>query len=306
MNTNNHSAKFAFFYLLSLMALVFTSLSVGMIVFQIINKYIPDPIGRFGQDFSLDLLRFAISALVVAAPTFFLTSQRIYKNLLNGTLAKEAAVRKWLTYFILLISSFIILGWLIGLINSYLAGELTIKFVLKALTSIVISSIAFTFYLYDIRRDKVNQKNNIIRAYFYGSLAIVAAIFTFSLLIVESPSQARDRKMDNAILEDFNTISSGLNGYYREKQELPPTLEDLKLAALFVDEENLKDPETGRLYEYKIVGDRKYELCAVFRTSNVDGRLDTNDQFYREQWPHKEGPQCLFQVLNEVPASVKF
>ena len=138
--TNNHSARFAFLYMLSLVALVLTSLSTGMVIFQIINKYIPDPIGRFGEDFSSDVLRFAIAALIVAAPLFFLTSRQIYKNLFKGVLAKDAGVRKWLTYLILLVSSLIILGWFIGLINNYLGGELTIKFILKAITAMGISA----------------------------------------------------------------------------------------------------------------------------------------------------------------------
>ena len=291
--TNDHSAKFAFFYILSLAALIFTSLSTGMVIFQIINKYIPDPIGRFGEGFSSDLLRFAIAALIVAAPLFFLTSRQIYKNLFKGVLAKDAGVRKSLTYLILLVSSFIIMGWFIGLINNYLGGELTIKFILKAIASVVISAIAFTFYLYDIRRDKVvGQKDNVIKMYFYGSLIIIIAAFASALLIVESPKQARDRKLDNAILEDFSTISNGLNNYYSDNQKLPATLEELKFEVLFMTEDNLRDPDTSQAYEYIVMGDKKYQLCAVFRTSNVDYQ-DVNIQFYRETWPHKAGKQCI-------------
>lgn len=298
--TGDNSAKFTFFYLLSLVALVFTSLSTGMVVFQIINKNIIDPIGRFGQGFSSGQLRFAIAALIVAVPLFFLTTRQIHKNLFKGTLAKDAGVRKWLTYFILFVCSLIILGWLIGLLNNYLGGELTIKFVLKALTCIGIAAIIFTFYFHDIRRDKiVGQKDGVIKMYFYGSLAVIIAVFVSALLIVESPKQARERKLDNAVLEDFNTISSGLMDYYQKQQKLPANLEELKLGAPFVTEENLKDPETAKPYEYKMLGDKKYQLCAVFRTSNL-GQEDIENQFYREQWPHKTGEQCIERVI-ELP-----
>lgn len=297
--TSDHSAKFAFLYMLSLVALVLTSLSIGMVIFQIINKYILDPIGRFGQSFSSDLLRFAIAALIMAAPLFFLTSRQIYKNLFKGVLAKDAGVRKWLTYFILLVSSLIILSWFIGLINNYLGGELTIKFILKAITAMGISAIVFTFYFHDIRRDKVvGQKDNVIKMYFYGSLIIIIAVFASALLIVESPQQARDRKLDNAVLEDFNTISNGLNNYYRGNQKLPVTLEELKSEVLFVTEENFKDPDTGQVYEYEVIGDKKYQLCAVFRTSNVDDQ-DFSNRFYREEWSHKTGRQCINQSIEQ-------
>lgn len=298
--TDNHSAKFAFLYMLSLVALVLTSLSVGMVIFQIINKYIPDMIGRFGESFSSGQLRFAIAALIVAAPIFFLTSQQIYKNLFKGVLAKDSGVRKWLTYFILLVSSVIILGWFIGLINNYLEGELTIKFILKTFTAMGISAIAFTFYLYDIQRNNiVGRKDNIIRTYFYGALIIIIATFVSALLIVESPQQARDHKLDNAILEDFNIIADGLNNYYDKNQKLPATLEELESEVLFVTEENFKDLETNQVYEYKVIGDGEYQLCAIFRTSNVDGQ-DVNDRFYpRGGWPHEAGKQCIGQNIDK-------
>ena len=297
--TNNYSAKFAFFYMLSLVALVFTSLSVGMVTFQIINRYISDSIGRFGEGFSSDILRFAIAALIVATPLFFLISRQIYKNLFKGILAKEAGVRKWLTYFILLISSLIILGWLIGLINNYLGGELTLKFILKAIAAVIISAIAFTFYLYDIRRDKIiGQKDNVIKIYFYGSLIIIIVAFIFALLVVESPKQARNRKLDNIVLDDFDTISNGLSDYYNKNQKLPVTLEELKSEILFVDEENLQDSDTDQAYAYKAMEDKKYQLCATFRTSNVDDQ-DVSSQFYREKWPHKAGVQCIDQSIEQ-------
>lgn len=296
---DDNSAKFVFFYLLSLVALVFTSLSTGMIIFQVINKYVPDPLGNFGQGFSSGPLRFAIAALIVAGPLFFLTTRHIYKNLFKGALDKDANVRKVLTYFLLLVSSLMILGWLIGLISNYLGGELTIKFILQAITCIGIAAIVFTFYLHDIRREKiVGQKDRVVKMYFFGSLMIIIAAFVSALLVVESPQQARDRKLDNAILDDFDAISNGLNDYYNKNQKLPATLEELKSEVLFVIDENLKDPSTAQFYEYKIVADRRYQLCAVFRISNVDDQ-DMNSQFYREKWPHKAGTQCIEQGIEQ-------
>jgi len=61
---------------------------------------------------------------------------------------KESGIRKWLTYFILLVSAVVMIGWLIGTISSFLNGELSLKFILKSLTSILISALIFSFYLY--------------------------------------------------------------------------------------------------------------------------------------------------------------
>ena len=45
----HHQAKFAFYYMLSLVALVFLAISSGMIVFQIINKSIIDVIDTYNR-----------------------------------------------------------------------------------------------------------------------------------------------------------------------------------------------------------------------------------------------------------------
>ena len=73
MNSNNNGAKFAFFYLLSLVALIFMALSTGMIVFQIINKNLVDIINQYQGRFSDDALKFAISALIIPLPVIFQT-----------------------------------------------------------------------------------------------------------------------------------------------------------------------------------------------------------------------------------------
>ena len=144
------NAKFAFFYMLSLVALVFTSVSAGMIIFQIINKTIADDLSLAPGGFSQDALRFAISAIIIAAPIYFVMMRLINKSLLTGKLEKESGVRKWLTYFILLVSAVVMIGWFIATVGSFLNGELTTKFILKSLTSILISALIFSFYLYDI------------------------------------------------------------------------------------------------------------------------------------------------------------
>ena len=148
------NAKFAFFYMLSLVALVFTSLSTGMIIFQIINKTIADDLSLAPGGFSQDALRFAISAIIIAAPIYFVLMRLINKNLLSGQMGKESGVRKWLTYFILLVSFVVMIGWLIATIGSFLNGEFTIKFILKALTSILISALilAFIFMILSAKR----------------------------------------------------------------------------------------------------------------------------------------------------------
>ncbi len=295
----NNAAKFAFFYMLSLVALIFMALSSGMIIFQIINKNIIDALEQFRGRYSPDQLKFAISALVISAPIFYVTARQIYKNLFSGVLRHDSGVRKWLTYLILFASSVVMLGWLIAVVNSFLDGELTMKFVLKAITAIGIAAGIFTFYLYDIRREEVaDKKDKMIGIYFYGSLAVVIAVFIASLFFVESPTETRNRKLDNTILASFENINGAIETYYNDNNQIPASLDEIKAEFSYITQSDLEDPMTRKEFEYKAGGGDTYELCAIFRTSNKEDE-DNRDNLYNERWPHDAGEQCLKQKVRK-------
>ena len=155
MGADKNNAKFAFFYMLSLVALVFVAISVGMIIFQIINKEIVDIINQYSGRYSDSQMKFAISALVVAAPIFYIASRQIFKSLFSGALDEEAGVRRWLTYLILLVAIIVMIGWLIAILNGFLDGELTTKFFFKAIAALLIAGSVFSFYLYDVKRENI-------------------------------------------------------------------------------------------------------------------------------------------------------
>lgn len=297
METQNNAAKFAFFYMLSLVALVFMALSSGMILFQIINKHILDVINNYQSNFSSEQLKFAISALIISAPIYYLTMRRICKNLFSGALKKDSEIRKWLTYFVVLVASVVMIGWLIATVNSFLDGELTQKFILKALTAIGISASVFGFYLHDIKRENVaGEKDGVTRIFLYASLIAVIAIFTASLFTVESPTETRNRKLDEAILDKFNEIDNAMNEYYFENKSMPENLDILVSEFTYITEDSLTDPVAKKKFEYKKVSDNAYELCADFRASNKN---DNEEDYmgYKDRWPHDSGYQCLKQKV---------
>ena len=301
MSNTNNSAKFAFFSLLSLVALVFTSVATGMIIFQIVNKTIADDLSLAPGGFSQDALRFAISAIIIAGPIYFVMMRLINKNLLAGKLERESGVRKWLTYFILLVSAVVMIGWLIGTIGSFLNGELTIKFILKSLASILISALIFSYYLYDIKREEVSKNNNIIRIYFYGSIAIAAIALISAFFFIDSPFKVRQQKDDQAVINKFSQIDSAINAYYGENGKLPVNLKDLLAggSAYYIVENDITDPGTGKIFDYKVVNKDAYELCATFKTANKEQGADKS-YYFDTRWLHDSGYQCLKQRIAKI------
>jgi len=296
-NHNSQAAKFAFFYMLSLVALVFTALSTGMIIFQIINKLIPDVPGFFQGSFSDSSLKYAISQMIIAAPIFFLTMRQIHKYLFSGELDNNSGIRKWLTYFMLFVSSVVLIGWLIGTLNSFMQGELTTKFLLKAITAIGISATVFSYFLYDIKRKEVKGvRDQRIKIFLIGSLTLVVAALIGSLFVVESPSDARNRKLDSMVINNFSEIDNAVNTYYAENNKLPDSLAVLQEEFSYLRDDDLKDPATGSSYEYKVSDDKTYELCATFRTVSADEK--SREYYFDDRWQHEAGEQCLTQTVH--------
>jgi len=290
MILKNGNAKFTFLYLLSLIGLIFTALGVGMILFQIVNKNIADVIRDYSGQYSSSELNFGLSALVVAAPLYFFISYQIFKSLFLGDLGKDSAVRRWLTYFILLVSSTVMIGWFISIINSFLSGELTLKFILKSVIAIGIAALIFSFYLYDIRREETKGvKDKLIRAYFQGTLVLVAAVFVAGIFFAESPREARLRRFDNQMLDNFISIEDAVDIYYAKNKKIPQNLKELyDLNLITIDK--LKNPLNGENIEYRTVGNNQYELCSDFSLSNKDRQ---GEFYWGDRWLHDAGHQCF-------------
>lgn len=304
MSTKNN-AKFAFWYLLSLVALIFMALSTGQVIFQIINKFIADFSNGYAHSFNSDILKFAISSLIISIPLYYIINRQIEKSLDSKELDKDAGVRRWLIYFILFISSVVILIWLIATINSFLGGELTSKFFLKTLTVLIISGLVFSYYLYDIRRNETTKNNSVIKTYLIVSLILTVGSLIAAFFIVESPAEARSRRHDMEVLNNFTQIDSTISNYYTEKSKLPESLDELSGQLPYLNAAALNDPKTGVNYDYKKIGDNQYQLCATFETDNTLAG-DTQEYAYTDRWPHASGYQCLQQkVLNLTDPQIK-
>lgn len=288
-------AKFTFLYLLSLVTLIMTALAVGNLWFELINKFIADPLANFSGNIDPNGIKIGIATLIIAAPLYFYTTRLILKNLVAGSLDKEASPRRWLSYLIILVSSLVMLGWLIGILFSFLDGELTMKFALKALTALIIAGGIFGFYFYDVRRDKIEAKDITVLSFGVFALLVVLVSLVVSFFFVETPMQARNRKHDQALTGNFDQIDSSLNSYYTENKKLPASLAVLINEKRYLTDSAIKDPATGLPIEYKVLSDKKYQLCAIFLSLTIG--VNPNIDYTVARWPHKDGKQCLDQQI---------
>lgn len=145
------SAKDAFSYLLSFAMLGLWAFSLGEIAFIAINRLVPDATQTSYGTVSYELA-FSLARLIVAYPVYLWVMRYLNRELARYREKHFSGVRKWLTYLTLLIVVLIGVGTLIAFLTSFLRGELTPRFVLKAAVVLVIDGGILSYYLNWLQR----------------------------------------------------------------------------------------------------------------------------------------------------------
>lgn len=124
----------------------------------------------------------------------------------------------------------------------------------------------------------------------YGLLlvsAVVATAIVAGLVVLGSPAEERARRLDDRRVRDLVGIKTSTDLYWSRHDSLPESLEALS-------EEpgvriNLRDPDDGTSYEYRLIDSRRYELCARF-----DGGSEGVSRVpERNIWNHGPGHHCF-------------
>lgn len=128
------------------------------------------------------------------------------------------------------------------------------------------------------------------RGWLVAAVIVVAAAVAAGFVVLGPPSQARAYRLDERRVNDLHTISLAIDRYWGRHNALPASLDALpKATGLHID---LRDPVTASPYGYRVLGDRKYELCADFERASPDDRppFAPDDQ---ASFLHAAGRQCF-------------
>jgi hypothetical protein len=148
-------AREAFMYLVLFSTLYWSAYHLGSLLFDIINVAFPDPATDQAafRSYARSSMRWSISSLVVAFPVFLYMSWLVARDMAADPNKRHSKVRRWLTYLTLFVASSIIIGDVITLLYNLLGGELTVRFLLKALVVAFIAGTIFWYYLSSVARD---------------------------------------------------------------------------------------------------------------------------------------------------------
>lgn len=293
---------FHLFTLVSFLALYTSAFSFGFLAFQFIEKAFPDLL-NYGRSMMWGGGRNAIAGLIVAFPLYLFLMRLIWKETKGNAKNLESGVRTWFTYITLVVVAGIMLGDLIAVVSSVLGGELAIRFLLKAGTIFAIAGAIFSYYLHDLKRKAGNSFSPRAKACVLAVTVLVLIFIGYGIILTGTPGQQRQLQFDQRRTSDLQQISSAVQVYWDQQKKLPQGFDDLKQQQ-FTYIESVQDPETRVPYEYLVLGEKTYELCAVFATdsSQIETKTRAPTPFSAEQWNHGIGRTCF---AREIPVIIK-
>lgn len=129
----------------------------------------------------------------------------------------------------------------------------------------------------------------------------VAAAVIYGMILVGSPAEQRQLQFDQQRTSDLQQIASAIQMYWDQQKKLPQGFDDLKQQQ-FAYIQSVQDPETRAPYEYRALGEKTYELCAVFATDSARYEMKTKTPvpFSAEQWNHAKGRACFTREVQPL------
>jgi len=253
-----------FFLVLGMIAALYVSVgSLLTLLFDIINYQFPDALAYYADPYS-GSMRFAVASLVILFPIYLLITWYLDRDYTTYPEKRVFAVRRWLIFFTLFIAGVGVIIDLIVLINTFLGGEITTRFILKVLAVLAVAGGVFWYYILDIRRD-IRPRLFMMLSGAFVLISIVGSFF-----IMGSPTTQRDYRFDARRVSDLQQLQWQVANHWQQKEKLPLALSELEdaLQGIIIP----KDPETGIPYEYRIVPGKNltFELCATFAQPSRD------------------------------------
>ncbi len=297
----------------AIVALYVSVISILNLLFEVINRAFPDPLQMYVDPYS-STIRWTIASLFIIFPLYILFSWILNRDIEKIPEKRELSVRKWLIFLTLFVASAVIAVDLIVLINTFLGGEITARFILKVLAVLVVVGVIFGYYLSDVHGKFTGGMG---RKYFtWGSALFVVASIIVGFMVMGSPATQRLVRLDDQRVQALSSIQWQIVNYWQQKEKLPETLDQLHdpIGGFIVP----TDPVTGESYGYETTGKNLFKLCATFGASNQN--VETSNTMPRiapvptkgygngidENWQHGIGKVCFDRTIDpELYPSLK-
>ncbi|MBI3380290.1 hypothetical protein HY029_06070 [Candidatus Gottesmanbacteria bacterium] len=147
-----------FEHILMFISLYVLATSLGLMLHAFIDKWVlavpPNSVKDYFSLFLQTLIRAYLAALIVSYLLFAFFFLRITRKTIENPILRTLMPRKMLIYFTLVVTFLIFIYKIISTVYTILNGNITSNFILHLLVTLAISSIIFSYYIYQIKDDR--------------------------------------------------------------------------------------------------------------------------------------------------------
>lgn len=224
LQTNKPKLSVGFFFLcLGILITLITSVTSFLnLVFETLNKRFPDVLNasyQYGYStYEYEGIRTALATLIIFFPVFIVVSY-FWKKYAKGIMGQiDEIIRKWVIYIVLFLSTIVIMVDLVTLIRYFISGEITTRFILKVMITLLVAILVGAYYIFLLREKKSLSKINLIFSG-VGIILVVGAI-VFSFMIMGSPAKQRQLRLDERRIGDLQNVQYQIINYWQQKEKL--------------------------------------------------------------------------------------
>ena len=299
MNTKTTARDF-FLNLGVIITLYVSIVSLLSLTFDIVNKLFPDTLAYYSDSYSYGM-RMAVASLIVIFPLFLWLSKLVRRDITADPSRREVTARRVLTWVTLFVSGAVVATDLVVLLNTFLSGEITTRFVLKVLAVIIVAGATLAYYINEVRDVPKQLSHKMISIV---SSVIVLALIISSFFVFGSPMTVRKQRMDDQRISDLQSIQWQLINYWQQKGSVPADLALLEdsISGFYIP----VDPETKAVYVYEKTNKLSFTLCADFNLASPVNARDAESGLSKPQmlgvdggWIHDAGKYCFARTIDQ-------
>ena len=317
------SASFFFLSLGILISLITSVVSFLNLVFETLDKKFPDVLNAIYQygysTYEYEGIRTALAILIIFFPVFLLISYFWEKFKENNLGTIDEIIKKWVIYIILFLSSIVIVIDLVTLVRYFISGEITNRFILKVLATLIVAIFVGVYYIFLLLgKEKIFGFRIGLWAVIKSSVLVLILII-WSFTVIGTPGQQRIWRLDERRVQDLQNIQYQVINYWQQKEKLPEKITDISNPMTGYSLPPDPEFEKGKTYEYFVDDELTFKLCATFSLPMQKGwneykgggimpmyERDMAVSYpypmpngMNESWDHKEGRICFERTIDK-------
>lgn len=295
-----------FFLWVGAMAALYASIFAFVsLIFGYLDHVFPDPLAYYSGDPYASGISYQMAMIIVLLPVFFALMRFIRRSIAADPTRGDVWIRRWALYLTIFIAGVTVAADLVTLVVYFLNGDVTLRFLLKVVTILLVAAGGFMHFIADLRGFWTAQpRQAVMVAWGVGIVALVAVVAGF--FIVGTPWEARLFRYDDEKVSALQTIQSQVVYHWQSKEVLPATLDELNdsISGFMVP----RDPQTGAAYEYTVTGPLSFELCATFNATTQSTSYTINRAVpvmpngekgtTQDNWYHDAGRECFTRTID--------